>query len=80
MPTYVTFGKPLTRMSKTGRSHEQLQPILLRIVGETIAKYGLIKAGDGIMVCLSGGKDIYPCLTYCLSCNGVLRFTSTLSR
>jgi tRNA 2-thiocytidine biosynthesis protein TtcA len=49
-------------MSTTGRSHEQLQPILLRLVGETIAEYGLIKGGDKIMVCLPGGKDRYALL------------------
>ena len=49
-------------MSTTGRSHEQLQPILFCFVGETIAECGLSKAGDRIMVCLSGGKDSYALL------------------
>jgi len=73
-------ASPSRACLKLDEATEQLQAILVRLVGETIAEYGFIKAGDGIMVCLSGGKDIYPCLTYCLSCNGVLRFTSTLSR
>ena len=49
-------------MSTTGRSHEQLQPILFCFVGETIAECGLSKTGDRVMVCLSGGKGSYALL------------------
>jgi tRNA 2-thiocytidine biosynthesis protein TtcA len=59
-------------MSPTARFHtilprldddtEQLQTRVLRQVGHTISEYGLIEAGDKVMVCVSGGKDSYGLL------------------
>jgi tRNA 2-thiocytidine biosynthesis protein TtcA len=63
----MTDKATLDLSEKQRYDFNKLQKRLRRLTGAAIANFGMIEAGDKVMVCLSGGKDSYTLLDILLS-------------
>lgn len=61
----------IKRLQKEAFEANKLEKRLRRLVGQAIADYGMIGAGDRVMVCLSGGKDSYGLLDVLLKLRAI---------
>jgi tRNA 2-thiocytidine biosynthesis protein TtcA len=66
-PSSVVAPAPRRDPRKAAFEGNKLAKRLQRQVGEAIADYSMIEAGDRVMVCLSGGKDSYGLLDVLLA-------------